>query len=105
MSWPLGAAAKRNRFRVSARKRVSHHSPRASFVLNSVIHLVTLARRHMLDPRRVGAASPEVARRRPHWVTIRSNRSDRTKGTTERLNDRTIQTTATTRTTRTIRTI
>jgi len=64
MSWPLGAAAKRNRFRVSARKRVSHHSPRASFVLNSVIHLVTLARRHMLDPRRVGAASPEVARRR-----------------------------------------
>src|SRR5262249_1049176 len=35
----------------------------ANFVLNTVIHLVTLAESHMLDPRRVGAASPEVARR------------------------------------------
>jgi uncharacterized MAPEG superfamily protein len=29
-----------------------------------VLHLVTLGRRHMLDPRRVEAASPEAARRR-----------------------------------------
>jgi hypothetical protein len=27
----------------------------------------------MLDPRRVGAASPEAARRRSLWVTFRSN--------------------------------
>src|SRR5262245_43482754 len=45
-------------------RQVLDHRVRASFVLNPVIHLVTLARRPMLDPRRVGAASPEAARRR-----------------------------------------
>src|SRR6185503_1816394 len=51
-------------FRVTARDRVLDHCVHANFVLNTVMHLVTLARRHMLDPRRVGAASPEAARRR-----------------------------------------